>query len=148
MRVEHAVLDRSIVETAVLDPLPGPTSHQTRPPWDPLGLERPAGDPVRRWLRVTCSQGEVLPTALQLDLLGSGYAVAAGSLTSFDTACNATVSAEVALVAKEHFAETYGVPRHTIGSGGSGGAIQQLQIAQNYPGVLDAVAASASSRTP
>ncbi len=46
------------------------------------------------------------------------------------------------MVAKEHFTKTYGLPRHTIGSGGSGGAIQQLQIAQNYPGVLDALAPS------
>jgi hypothetical protein len=29
------------------------------------------------------------------------------------------------------------VPVHTIGTGGSGGAIQQYMMAQNYPGVLD-----------
>ena len=38
------------------------------------------------------------------------------------------------MVAKEHFSEAYGLPRFTIGAGGSGGAIQQLLVAQNYPG--------------
>ena len=40
---------------------------------------------------------------------------------------------------KEHFIESYGVPRFTIGSGGSGGSMQQHYIAQNYPGLLDAI---------
>ena len=64
------------------------------------------------------------------------------SLTNFATACNSVLSAETAEVLKEHFSETYGLPRVTIGEGGSGGAIQQLQIAQNYPGILDAIAPS------
>ena len=44
------------------------------------------------------------------------------------------------MMVKERFTEAYGVPEFTIGDGGSGGAIQQLGIAQNYPGLLDAVA--------
>ncbi|TMA30092.1 MAG: hypothetical protein E6J88_06505 [Deltaproteobacteria bacterium] len=43
------------------------------------------------------------------------------------------------MMIKEHFAEQYGVPRFTIGSGGSGGSMQQHFIAQNYPGLLDAI---------
>jgi len=38
---------------------------------------------------------------------------------------------------KEHFIEHYGVPKWTAGSGGSGGAIQQLLITEMYPGLLD-----------
>ena len=45
---------------------------------------------------------------------------------------------------KEHFIETYGAPRYTIGFGGSGGAIQQHLIANNYPGILDGIVPSAS----
>ena len=44
------------------------------------------------------------------------------------------------MVVKEHFVESYGAPALTIGEGGSGGAIQQYQIVQNYPGLLDAAA--------
>ena len=43
---------------------------------------------------------------------------------------------------REHFVEHYGVPEFTIGDGGSGGAIQQLLIGHNYPGLLDAISAS------
>ena len=145
VRVEHTVLDRAIVETAILDPTPGSSETAADASgWDASGWN---GRLVMRFgggCGTTYSQGEVLPTALQAELLGAGYGVVASSLTSFETACNATVSAETALVAKEHFAETYGVPRHTIGSGGSGGAIQQFQIAQNYPGILDALAPTAA----
>jgi hypothetical protein len=151
VRVETSVLNRAIVETAILDPHPGAGvgssdigTGSSDIAWDPSGWN---GRLVLRFgggCGTTYSQGDVSPTALQLDLLGSGYGVVASSLTSFDTACNATVSAETALVAKEHFAETYGVPRHTIGSGSSGGSIQQLQIVQNYPGILDAIAPTAA----
>jgi hypothetical protein len=41
------------------------------------------------------------------------------------------------MMVKERFIETYGVPAFTIGWGSSGGAIQQYQIADNYPGLLD-----------
>ncbi len=36
-----------------------------------------------------------------------------------------------------------GLPVLTIGQGGSAGAIQQFLITQNYPGLLDAITASA-----
>ena len=69
--------------------------------------------------------------------LSRGYAVASSSLNVYDNNCSEVISAEVALMVKEHFAETYGVPRYTIGWGGSGGAIQQHLIGNNYPGILD-----------
>lgn len=85
------------------------------------------------------SQGSDLATAADPSLLGAGYAVATSTLNTFQTACNDVVSAEVALIVKEHFIEAYGVPRFTIGEGGSGGAIQQLLIAQDEPGILDGI---------
>ena len=83
-----------------------------------------------------------LPTA-DPDLLSRGYAVATSTLNTFQVACNDVVSAETTLMVKEHFIEQYGSPRATIGEGGSGGAIQQFLLAQNYPGLLDALAVSA-----
>jgi hypothetical protein len=41
------------------------------------------------------------------------------------------------MMIKEHFIKRYGVPVWTMGHGGSGGSIQQLLIAQNFPGLLD-----------
>jgi Tannase-like family of unknown function (DUF6351) len=45
---------------------------------------------------------------------------------------------------KEHFIEQFGVPRYTIGSGRSGGSMQQHLIANNYPGLLDGLIPTAS----
>src|SRR6185436_14650663 len=50
---------------------------------------------------------------------------------------NAVLQGEALMMLKEHFIERYGVPKWTLGSGGSGGAIQQLVITQMYPGLLD-----------
>ena len=43
------------------------------------------------------------------------------------------------MMLKEHIAETYGSIRYTIGTGCSGGSIQQYVIAADYPGLLDGI---------
>ncbi|MFV0316849.1 MAG: DUF6351 family protein [Microthrixaceae bacterium] len=88
----------------------------------------------------TYSQGFNLFDAPSLDLLADGYAFATNTLNTFQVQCQDIVSAEAAMITKEYFSEHYGVPEVTIGEGGSGGAIQQFLIAQNYPGILDAIA--------
>lgn len=90
----------------------------------------------------TYSQGSNFSGVDAPQLLDDGYAVVTSTLNTFQTACNDVLSAEVTMMVKEHFIETHGVPDFTIGDGGSGGAIQQLEIAQNYPGLLDALAPS------
>jgi hypothetical protein len=62
----------------------------------------------------------------------------------FGNNCNDVLSAETAMIVKEHFIESFGVPVHTIGVGGSGGSMQQHLIAQNYPGLLDGIIPGAS----
>jgi len=57
---------------------------------------------------------------------------------------NAVLQGETLMMLKELFIETYGVPKWTVGTGGSGGAIQQLTITQMYPGLLDGLQPSAS----
>ena len=52
---------------------------------------------------------------------------------------NLNLAGETAMMTKERFVERYGVPTYTVGLGGSGGAIQQYILAQNHPGVLDAL---------
>jgi len=87
------------------------------------------------------SQGSPLGTdVLDHSLLAHGYALATANFNTFQTSCNPTLSAETAMMVKERVAETLGPPRFTIGAGASGGAIQQLLVAQNYPGILDALA--------
>lgn len=91
----------------------------------------------------TYGQGFDLGTSVDADLLSRGYALATNTLDTFQTICNPMVSAEAALMTREQFIESYGVPEFTIGDGGSGGAIQQLAIAQNQPGLLDALSPAA-----
>jgi hypothetical protein len=85
------------------------------------------------------SQGSPLGTDVLDDgMLSHGYAVATANFNTFQTSCNPTLAAETTMMVKEQVSKTLGPPRFTIGSGPSGGAIQQLMMAQNYPGILDA----------
>ena len=45
---------------------------------------------------------------------------------------------------EDEFIERYGVPKWTVGHGGSGGAIQQQLITEIYPGLLDGLQPTAS----
>ena len=79
---------------------------------------------------------------LREEALEAGYIVATNTFNTFQTHCNDVLSAETLMMTREHIDETLGPIGLTIGTGGSGGAIQQYSIAQNYPGLLDAVNSS------
>ncbi len=131
---EKGVIDRSIYEMAV------PVASTVQEPHSPLDESRWNKRLVYRYgggCGTTYSQGSDFAGALDPKLLSLGYAVTTSTLNTFQSACNAVLSAEVTLMVKQHFIDTYGNPVFTIGDGGSGGSIQQLQIAQDYPGLLD-----------
>ncbi len=133
VRRERGTINRAIYEIAILE--------------DP---SQPAADP---WTQSVgwngrlvysfgggCAAGfrQGLPgSAISDDFLSKGFAVAASSLNVFGNTCDDVISSETAMMVKEHFIKEFGVPVHTIGTGGSGGAIQQYMMAQNYPGLLD-----------
>ena len=48
------------------------------------------------------------------------------------------------MMLKEHFIESYGVPKWTVGTGGSGGSIQQMVITQDVSRLLDGLQPSLS----
>ena len=72
-------------------------------------------------------------------MLRQGYAVASASLNVFGNNCNDLLASETMMMVKERFIEAYGAPQFTIGWGCSGGSYQQLQTADNYPGLLDGI---------
>jgi hypothetical protein len=76
--------------------------------------------------------------------IAKGYALASSSLNAFGTTCADVISAETMMMVKEHFIEQFGLPRYTIGSGRSGGSMQQHLIANNYPGLLDGIIPTAA----
>ena len=136
VRTEQGVIDRGIYTIWVLDPNAGGGFWDgTR--WNERLVYRFGGG-----CGTTYTQGSSFVGNADIDLLGHGYAVATNTLDTFQTACNDMLSAETALMTREHFVEQYGVPQFTIGDGGSGGAIQQLMIAHRYPGILDALSPS------
>jgi hypothetical protein len=69
--------------------------------------------------------------------LSRGFAHITSTQNVMQQHCNDNLSGEALMMIKEHFIKTYGVPAWTMGFGGSGGSIQQLLIAQNFPGLLD-----------
>ncbi|WP_051243557.1 DUF6351 family protein [Azohydromonas australica] len=85
------------------------------------------------------TQGWMPNDALQPDLLRQGHAIVASSGNNTRTHYNLQLGAETALMVKERFIERYGRPLYTVGFGGSGGAVQQYILAQNQPGILDAL---------
>ena len=144
IRTESGTIDRGIYWIHVLDPDPTAESWD-RSAWNDTLVYRFGGG-----CGTSYSQGSVLGdggsaagAGLDVGLLRQGYAQATNTLNTLQVQCNDVLSAEAMMMTAERFAEEFGVPAHTVGEGGSGGAIQQYLIAQNYPGLLDAVVASA-----
>ncbi|MEQ8954365.1 MAG: DUF6351 family protein [Gammaproteobacteria bacterium] len=135
VRIETGTINRAIYQIAILH--------------DPATAEPSPMNPSANWnsrLVYTfgggCESGYFQGTAtggvLQDYILARGFAVASSTLNvNAQGGCNDVVSAETAMMVKEHFIDSYGLPRYTIGRGGSGGAMQQLLIAGAYPGILN-----------
>jgi hypothetical protein len=140
VRRERGTINRAIYQIAFLHtpggPLPDPWSRT--PGWNGRLVYGFGGG---------CSagyrQGGVGGGLSDADL-SAGYAVATSSLNVFGNNCDDVISAETLMMVKEYFIEQFGVPVHTIGTGGSGGSMQQHLIAQNYPGLLDGITPSIS----
>jgi len=76
---------------------------------------------------------------LHESLIRSGYAFAGGTLMTTGTNTNHVVQAETAAKIKERFIELFGPPEFTLSMGTSGGSMSQHLVAQNYPGITDAI---------
>lgn len=126
VRIETGVLNRSVYRIETVE------GH-----WNERLVYRFGGG-----CGTTFSQGFMGTGPAAVDLLRRGYATATATFNTYQVLCNDVISAETASVVKEHFTETVGAPEFTIGEGGSGGAIQQMLLAQNHPGLLDAIAPS------
>src|SRR2546425_9007140 len=142
VRVESGTIDQSIYRIAIIDDPTAPISN----PWSAGGkkpgpgwngkLSFPFGGGCGPAYR---SGRNVATSPLSHDPLSLGFAVAFGTRNTLGNGCDDVVSAETLMMIKERFIEQYGIPKFTIGSGGSGGSIQQHLIAHNYPGLLDAL---------
>ena len=137
VRLLTRVIDRAIAQFAVPVPASGTqfTPGTRTAPWNGKLVYRFGGGCRGGWYR----QGANTAGVLEARLLAAGYAVASASLNVFGNNCNDLLAAEVMAMVKEAFIEQVGPPLFTIGFGCSGGSYQGLQIADNYPGLLDGI---------
>ncbi len=135
VRLETGTINRAIYQIAILhDPRnPSPRAVAPSAAWNGRLVYTFGGGCEAGYF-----QGSSTGGVLEDMMLRQGYAVASSTLNvNAQGGCNDVLSAETAMMVKEHFIEQYGPPRYTIGSGRSGGAMQQLLIAGAYPGILD-----------
>jgi|SRR5579872_354972 len=140
VRVETGTINRAIYQIAVLHdpttPSPGPLTPSKA--WNGRLLYSFGGGCVGGWFKQGTSigmGGGVISDAV----VGKGYAEASASLNVFGNNCNDLLAAETMMMVKERFIKAYGKPVFTFARGASGGAEQQLPIAENYPGLLDGI---------
>lgn len=134
VRVESGSMDRGLYAIAVL-------SDPGRPwaPWaSQAGWNHKVLWPFGPSAAPHHSNG--FPTPVLDDMaLSRGFMVTDSSLNVHGQNMNIPVSAEAMVMLKEHIAETYGAIRYTIGTGCSGGSIEQYVIAADYPGLVDGI---------
>jgi hypothetical protein len=132
VRLERGVINRGIYEIAALYDGSDPSPTRDEAGWNEKVVMTFGGG-----CNVGYHQGNVTAGVLFADLFARGYAVASNSLLVNQNNCNPVVAAETAMMTKERLIEVYGPVVHTIGFGGSGGAIMQYTITHAYPGILD-----------
>lgn len=147
VRVETGTLNRGIYQNAILY---DPTQDAAPTPWSP-----PAGWNKKLiavhgtgctggWYIQGAALGVSLTTGDNLTRLGEGYAIFNNTLNHPTNSCNAILAGESALMGKEHFIQTFGVPTYTVSVGTSGGAYTSLQLADAFPGLFDGVFVNAT----
>ncbi|MGH9831403.1 MAG: DUF6351 family protein, partial [Blastocatellia bacterium] len=136
VRVDSGTINRSIFRIAILDdPNPETASAQ----WTPgPGWNRKLAVSFGGGAGTQYNQGVNQATgALNHLYLARGFAFMISTELVNQQHGNAVLQGEALMMLKEYFVERYGLPKWTVGNGGSGGAIQQLVITQIYPGLLD-----------
>jgi uncharacterized tannase-like protein DUF6351 len=132
VRSEHGAMDRGLYDVSVLaDPASGWAPWASQPGWNHKVLYQFGGG-TAPWHTNGAPQNDVIDMALS-----RGFMVANNNLNIRGDDANDVVSAEALMMLKEHVQETYGAIRYTIGTGCSGGSIQQYVIGADYPGLLD-----------
>lgn len=135
VRRERGTINRFIYQIAMLAPLSEAVSGQpAKPVWNRRVIYVFSGG-----VAIGHDQGTLTGSAADPAALGLGYALIFSTGTRTNVHYNLVLGGETALMVKEHFVQRHGVPRYTVGVGGSGGAIQQYVYGQNHPGrILDA----------
>jgi hypothetical protein len=132
VRVESGTINRTIYRIAMLaDPAAAPGAAN-------LGWNHKVVVSFGGGCDAEYDQGVNQATdALSDNELSRGFAFVISTELVNNLHCDAALQGEAMMMVKQHFIETYGVPKWTLGTGGSGGAIQQYLITEMFPGLLD-----------
>lgn len=142
VRIETGTLNRGIYQNAILhDPTTEPAPRPLAPPkgWNKRLIANHGTGCAGGWYIQGSAMGVNPYTGDNLKRLGEGYAVFNNTLNHPTNSCNAILAGESALMGKEHFIETFGVPKYTVSVGTSGGSYTSLQLADAFPGLFDGV---------
>lgn len=137
VRVETGTMNRGIYQNAILfDPSVDQPPTPATPPkgWNRRLVAVHGTGCAGGWYLQGAALGV---TVLDPVRLGQGYAIYNNTLNHPTNNCNVFLAGETAMMGKEHFIETFGVPAYTISWGRSGGAYTSLQIADAFPGLFD-----------
>src|SRR5277367_207270 len=157
VRVETATIDRGIYQSTILhDPTSEPEPSWRKPPrgWNKrLIAVEGAGCPGGWYHQGTVGGSLVMPGVVDFSLfsparLGEGYALFGNTLQNASQNCNAVLAGEAAMMGKEHFIKTFGVPRFTVSAGASGGSYGSSQLADALPGLFDGILISSTFPDP
>jgi hypothetical protein len=147
VRLETGTMDRGIYQNALLfDPTSDPPPTPFTPPrgWNHLLLAQHGAGCPGGWYIQGATQGVNILTGTNLQRLGEGWGIFINTLQNPSTSCNIIVAGEAAMMGKEHFIETFGVPNYTLSTGGSGGAITSEGIGNTFPGLFDGILIAAA----
>ncbi len=130
VRVDSGVINRAIYQLAILDDLAS---------WNRKVVVSFGGSSGTQYIQGVMAPPGAAPAAAWsiTRRLSKGFGYLISSELVNGRRGNGVLQGETLMMIKEYIIERYGVPKFFIGSGGSGGAIQQLVITQMYPGLLD-----------
>lgn len=143
VRIETATINRGIYQSAILhDPTVEPPPSPFSPPagWNKVLLGVHGGGCAGGWYtQVGTPAIQTMLRAMLSDArrLGHGYALYLNTLQNPSNSCNPFLAGETAMMGKEHFIETYGLPQYSLSTGSSGGAYTTLQVIDAFPGLFD-----------
>ncbi|HVL88784.1 MAG TPA: DUF6351 family protein [Actinomycetota bacterium] len=133
VRRERGAINRGLYAIAYLH---DPALGQPDPRAPQAGFNGKLYYPFGASCNTNQTQGS-MPGVINQTRLQEGWAIATGSLNVLGHHCNPVLSAETVMMIKERVIEQLGSIRYTMATGGSGGAIGQLQVSNAYPGLVN-----------
>ena len=144
VRVDSGTINRAIYQIAILDDPAAATIDPAA--WKPghgwnrkfvVSFGGSSGTQYIQGVMAPPTGGGAGGGALNHAALSRGFGYLISSELVNGRRGNGVLQGEALMMIKEYIIERYGVLKWMAGSGGSGGAIQQLVITQMYPGLMD-----------